>query len=95
MTIGMIGGWVGGQSIGVTTSDFMLGLQYAFIPYYVTYAIIKTIVFAFIITSVASYFGYSTKGGSLNVGISSTKAVVYSSILILIFNFILTKLILS
>jgi len=95
IAIGIIGGLVGGQSVGVLTSDFIQGLQYEFIPFYVTYCIIKTIVFAFIITSVSAYFGYSTKGGALNVGISSTKAVVYSSILLLIFNFILTDLILS
>ena len=95
VSIGIIGGLVGGQSVGVLTSDFIQGLQYEFIPFYVTYSVIKTIVFAFLITSVSSYFGYHTKGGAINVGISSTKAVVYSSILILIFNFILTDLILS
>ena len=57
--------------------------------------LLKLLVFIFLITSVSSYFGYHTKGGAINVGISSTKAVVYSSILILIFNFILTDLILS
>ena len=54
---------VGGQSVGVLTSDFIQGLQYEFIPFYVTYSIIKTIVFAFLITSISSYFGYHTKGG--------------------------------
>ena len=95
VSIGIFGGLVGGQSVGVLTSDFIQGLQYEFISFYVSYSIIKTIVFAFIITSVSSYFGYHTKGGAINVGISSTKAVVYSSIFILIFNFILTYLILS
>lgn len=95
VSIGIIGGLVGGQSVGVLTSDFILGLQYEFIPFYVTYSLIKTVVFAFIITSVSAYFGYFTKGGAINVGVSSTKAVVYSSILLLIFNFILTDLILS
>ncbi|MBT5859031.1 MAG: ABC transporter permease, partial [Flavobacteriales bacterium] len=65
------------------------------IPFYVTYALIKTTVFAFLITSISAYFGYHTKGGALSVGESSTKAVVYSSIFILIFNYILTDLILS
>jgi phospholipid/cholesterol/gamma-HCH transport system permease protein len=71
------------------------GLKYEFIPFYVTYALTKTIVFAFIITTVSSYYGYFTKGGALEVGVSSTKAVVYSSIVVLIFNFILTKLLLA
>ena len=95
ISIGIFGGLIGGQSVGVLTSDFILGLQYEFIPFYVTYSLIKTVVFAFIITSVSAYFGYFTKGGAINVGVSSTKAVVYSSILLLIFNFILTNLILS
>ena len=51
--------------------------------------------FAFIISSVSSYFGYYTNGGALDVGRSSTKAVVYSSIIVLIFNFLLTDLLLA
>ena len=95
ISVGIFGGLIGGQSVGVLTSDYILGLQYLFIPFYVTYSLIKTVVFAFIITSVSAYFGYFTKGGAINVGVASTKAVVYSSILLLIFNFILTNLILS
>jgi phospholipid/cholesterol/gamma-HCH transport system permease protein len=95
MGIGMIGAWVGGLSAGVTTADFIQGLQYEFNSFYVIYSIIKTLVFAFIISSVSAYFGYHAKGGAIAVGTSSTKAVVYSSILILIFNFILTDLILA
>ena len=79
----------------IPTTDFIYGLQYEFIPFYVTYSLIKTVVFAFIITSVSAFYGYTTKGGAINVGKSSTLAVVYSSILLLIFNFILTDLILS
>lgn len=95
MGIGMIGAWIGGLSVNVTTVDFLLGLKYEFIPFYVTYSLIKTVVFAFIIASVSSYFGYFTKGGSVAVGKSSTKAVVSSSILILVCNFILTNLLLA
>ena len=73
----------------------MEGLKYEFIPFYVTYALTKTLVFAFIITTVSSYYGYFTKGGALEVGVSSTKAVVYSSVVVLIFNFILTQLLLA
>ena len=61
---------------------------------YVRYALIKTSVFAFLITSISSFFGYFLKGGALEVGKASTKAVVYSSIFILIANYILTQLIL-
>ena len=95
MAIGMFGGWLGSISVDVTTADFLEGLKYEFIPFYVTYALTKTLVFAFIITTVSSYYGYFTKGGALEVGVSSTKAVVYSSIVVLIFNFILTKLLLA
>ena len=95
MGIGMIGAWVGGLSVNVTTSDFMYGLRYEFIPFFVSYAIIKTLAFAFIVSSLSSYFGYYTNGGAVAVGKSSTEAVVYSSIIILVFNFILTKIILA
>jgi len=95
MGIGMIGAWIGGLSVDVTTADFLSGLKYDFNPFYVTYSLIKTVVFAFIIASVSSYFGYFTKGGSIAVGKSSTKAVVSSSILILVCNFILTNLLLA
>ena len=95
MGIGMVGAWIGGLSVDVTTADFLSGLKYDFNPFYVTYSLIKTVVFAFIIASVSSYFGYFTKGGSIEVGKSSTKAVVSSSILILVCNFILTNLLLA
>lgn len=95
MGIGMIGAWVGALSSDITTSAFLFGLKYDFKELYVNYAIIKTIFFAFIISSVSAYFGYYTKGGAIAVGKSSTQAVVSSSILILLFNYILTDLILS
>jgi phospholipid/cholesterol/gamma-HCH transport system permease protein len=96
ISVGIFGGWIAGTSAGVITSkDFIYGIQYAFIPYYITYAIIKTLFFAFIITSVSAYQGYNVDGGSLEVGRASTKAVVHSSILILLFNVILTQLLLS
>tara|TARA_B100001142_G_C14314313_1_gene647872 strand:- start:111 stop:851 length:741 start_codon:yes stop_codon:yes gene_type:complete len=95
MGIGMIGAWVGGLSVDVTTADFLYGLKYEFNPFYVTYAIIKTLFFAFIVSSISSYFGYHAKGGAIAVGKSSTEAVVYSSIIILVFNFILTKIVLA
>ena len=95
MGIGMIGAWVGALSVDITTTEFLSGLRYEFVSYYITYAIVKTIFFAFIVSSISSYFGYHVKGGSIAVGKSSTDAVVYCSIVILVFNFILTKLILA
>ena len=78
------------------SAEYILGIQSFFEDnfYELRYALIKTAVFAFIITSIASYHGYYTKGGALEVGKSSTKAVVYSSILILLLNVILTQLLL-
>jgi phospholipid/cholesterol/gamma-HCH transport system permease protein len=93
---GITGGWIVGTSAGVISSqDYIYGIQYAFIPYYITYALIKTVIFAFIITTVSAYQGYIVDGGSLEVGRASTKAVVYSSVTILLFNVILTQLLLS
>ena len=61
---------------------------------YITYSLIKTAVFSFIISSISAYYGYYAKGGSLGVGRSSTKAIVVASALILIFNLILTRIML-
>jgi phospholipid/cholesterol/gamma-HCH transport system permease protein len=96
MITGITGGWVVGTAAGVITSqNYIYGIQYAFIPYYITYALIKTVVFAFIISTVSAYQGYYVEGGSLEVGRASTKAVVYSSVTLLLFNVILTQLLLS
>jgi len=94
--VGILGGWMAGTLSGVVTSEnFIYGIQYAFIPYYITYSLIKTVFFAFIITSISAFQGYYVEGGSLEVGRASTKAVVYSSVTILLFNVILTQLLLS
>lgn len=96
ISVGIFGGWSAGTALGVVTSeDFIYGIQYEFIPYYIVYSLIKTVFFAFIITSVSSFQGYYVDGGSLEVGRASTKAVVFSSILILLFNVVLTQLLLS
>jgi len=91
----LLGGLVAGVQSGlVTQEDYIKGLRYWFIPGDINYALVKAVVFAFIITSIASFYGYYTKGGALDVGKSSTQAVVFSSIAILVANFILTNLIL-
>jgi phospholipid/cholesterol/gamma-HCH transport system permease protein len=93
-------GIVGGFLIALTTDvvtvyDYIHGLHFAFVPFYVTYSLIKMAVFSFIITSISAFFGYHTYGGALEVGKSSTKAVVYSIIFVLVFNLILTRLLLT
>lgn len=79
----------------ISVSKFTYGLQAFFNPWYVWYSLIKSLVFSVIITSTSSYFGYYVKGGALEVGKASTRAVVNSSILILFFDVILTKLLLQ
>ncbi|ALO16011.1 MlaE family ABC transporter permease [Salinivirga cyanobacteriivorans] len=96
MFIGIFGGFLASVSTGVLTAhDYIYGIHYAFIPWYIYYSLIKSVVFAFIFTSVPAYFGYYVSGGALEVGRASTKAVVVSSVLILIFNLILTQLLLA
>lgn len=96
MAVGLIGGYfVGVFTDIITTADYLLGIQYAFIPYYVFYSLIKSLVFAFLISSVAAYYGYYAYGGALDVGKASTNAVVNSSILILFFNLLITNLMLN
>jgi len=95
MFLGLIGGLLAAVLGNVVTVEtYVYGIQSWFVPFEVIYALFKTAVFAFIITSVSGYHGYFTKGGALEVGRSSTKAVVYSSILIILFNLIITKLLL-
>jgi len=96
MFLGIFGGWLACIASGVVSSeDYVEGIRAWFDPFTISYALIKTIVFAFLIVTVASYHGYKISGGALEVGRASTKAVVYSSILIIIFNLILTHLLLT
>ena len=96
MATGIYGGYVAcdfAQSL--SHQDYIYGLQLYFTPSYVGHSIVKSLVYAFIISSVASYYGYCVKGGALQVGSSSTKAVVNSSVLILFFDLVLTNLMLT
>ena len=79
----------------LTVENYIFGIQSFFNEWYVWYGIIKTVVFAFLITSIAAFYGYYVKGGALEVGKASTNAVVSSSILILLADVILTKLLLE
>jgi phospholipid/cholesterol/gamma-HCH transport system permease protein len=89
MFLGIVGGLISGQVAGVISyNDFIYGFN-------VTFALIKAFFFSFTIVAVSSYHGYYTEGGALEVGKASTNAVVYSSILILIIDYILTQLLLA
>ena len=93
--VSLFGGWLACSFSGiVTTQDFISGMRMDFEAFTILYAVIKTIFFAFIIASVSGFYGYTTQGGALDVGKSSTKAVVSSSIFIIIFDLILTQLLL-
>tara|TARA_R110002096_G_scaffold109056_5_gene238628 strand:+ start:8664 stop:9404 length:741 start_codon:yes stop_codon:yes gene_type:complete len=95
MFIGIFGGYLVALLTGIiSTEAYIYGIQYDFKPFSIYYALIKTVFFAFIITSIPSYFGYYVRGGSLEVGAASTKGVVRSSVAILVINYILTQLLL-
>ena len=76
----------------LSPEDLTLGLQHNFTPWFVWMSIIKSLFFAFIISSVSSFYGYTVEGGSVEVGKASTNAVVCSSVLILFSDVFLTKL---
>ena len=93
--IGVIGGYLISVLTGIMIpDDYVQGLLYDFRIYSIIYTLIKMAFFAFIITSISAFFGYYAKGNSLEVGVASTKAVVASSIVIMIFNLILTQILL-
>jgi len=96
MIFGITGGWVAGVLSGLfSAEDYVVGVQTTFNPFLITYAMIKTIVFAFLIATVPAYHGYYVKGGSIAVGQASTQAVVWTTILIVIANYILTQMLLT
>lgn len=96
MMIGTVGGYLIAIFTGIVLpADYVEGLRYYFIPFEITYSLIKMAVFAFIITSISAFYGYYAAGNSLEVGRASTRAVVASSITIMIFNLILTQLMLT
>jgi len=96
MWMGILGGWIAMTATGlVTTSDYVEGIRIDFEGYTIFYALTKTVFFALIISSISGFFGYETQGGAREVGQASTKAVVVSSITIILFNLVLTQLLLT
>ena len=95
MVLGIYGGRLAGSAANILSTDtFDRGLMENFMPYNVTFALIKAYTFAFIISSIPAYFGYYVKGGSLEIGRSSTKSVVVSCIMILLADYGLAALLL-
>ena len=95
MALSLFGGWLSLLLSDLcSTETYLLGIRTDFKVFNIIYALTKTVVFGFLIASIASFYGYYVKGGAINVGKASTQAVVISSICILIANFILTQMIL-
>ena len=93
MGLSVFGGWVALILSDLSSTDsYVFGIRSFFKVSDITYALSKTVVFGFLIVSIASYYGYYTKGGAIDVGKSSTQAVVSSSIAILLANFFITQM---
>ena len=88
--VSIVGGFLASISTGmVSAPDYILGLHSFFEPYFVFMMMVKSVVFAFILTSVSCYKGFYVEGGSIELGEASTRAVVYSNILILTADYII------
>lgn len=95
MVLGIWGGRIASVASGIISANtYDKGLLMAFIPYNVFFALTKAYTFAFIISSIPAYFGYHVKGGALEIGRASTKAVVVSCVLILFADYILAAILL-
>ena len=92
MTSGFVGAYATAFIGVITVDDLTIGLLHDFNQWFIWMSVIKSFVFAFIISSVSSYYGYTVEGGSFEVGKASTDAVVRSSMLILFADIFLTKL---
>jgi len=96
MFLGIFGGWAAGVLTGLFFSeDYIYGIQLDFNPFFIKYALIKMLVFAFAIATIPAYHGYYVKGGSLEVGRASTQAVVWTSVVIISLNYFLTQMLLG
>lgn len=100
ISIAMFLGILGGMAAVIfggfgSLEDFITGIQMDFIPFHIIYAFIKTFVFAFVLATVPSFYGYYMKGGALEVGKASTTSFVWTSVVIILLNYILTQLLLT
>jgi phospholipid/cholesterol/gamma-HCH transport system permease protein len=94
--LGIMGGWLAGVNGGFISSDeFLRGIQTDFQPFHIAYAFIKTFIFGFVLATIPSFHGFYMKGGALEVGKASTTSFVWSCVVIILIDFILTQLLLS
>ncbi len=84
-TIGITAGWATSLFLlDMSTPEFMKGLRLFFEPWDIQFAVIKSLSFGLAITSIGCFFGFNTEGGAEGVGLSTTRAVVVSSMVILV-----------
>ena len=95
MFLGIVGGLLAISLTGVPSEAYIQGIQMDFESYHVTYSYIKTLVFSFVLATVPSFHGYYMKGGALDVGKASTQSFYWTSIIIIILNYIITQLLLA
>jgi phospholipid/cholesterol/gamma-HCH transport system permease protein len=96
MFLGIFGGYIAGVYGGFIGSDeFVQGMQTDFISYHVFYAFFKTFLFGMVLATIPSFHGFYMKGGALEVGKASTTSFVWTSVTIIVINYILTQLLLS
>jgi phospholipid/cholesterol/gamma-HCH transport system permease protein len=96
MFVGIMGAYIAGVYGGfLDGTQFLVGLRDDFIPFQIFYAFFKTFVFAFLLATIPAYHGYYMKGGALEVGKASTTSFVWTSVVIIISNYIITQLLLS
>lgn len=96
MYLGILGGWSAAVFGGYSTSaEFIQGLQVDFKDFHVIYAFTKTIIFAFILATIPAFYGFYMKGGALEVGKASTTSFVWTSVVIIIVNYIVTQMMLG
>ena len=96
MFLGIFGGWMATIYAGFSSSsDFIEGIQLDFDSFHIPDAFVKTLVFSFILATIPSYHGYYMKGGALEVGKASTVSFVWTSIVIIVVNYIITQLLLA
>lgn len=94
--LALYGGYLAGTLTGILTeTEYVYGIRISFNPFTVNFALIKSVVFAFLISSISAFQGYYTRGGALEVGISSTSAVTKSCIAVLLADYILAEMLLN
>jgi phospholipid/cholesterol/gamma-HCH transport system permease protein len=92
----MLGGYLAGTLVNIISPfDYVYGIRYEFNEFFIGFALIKSIVFAFLVASISSFKGYYTQGGALEVGIASTQAVTNSVIAVLVADYLLAQLLLG